>query len=215
MIKKTNIKCIYLISSTNPNYNQQYIGSTKNFKQRISNHKNCSKNEIKQKLELYSFINLVGWNNIKFTIIEDIEENKNKQYFLERERHYINLLKPKLNMVIPLRTKLEYMNENKKSVYMKRNIQNVKRRNNNNKISLNYYYNNKERICQQRKEYRKKAKKELSIKLKTKYNCCCGAEITLGSKPLHLKSNKHAENLKLNLLNVNLKYSYKNIDIRL
>ena len=76
-----------------------YIGSTKNFSSRKSNHKKNCHNKVskKYKYPLYQYIRaLGGWD--KFNI--DIYENypcKSKGEGLQKEQEIIDLLKPKLN----------------------------------------------------------------------------------------------------------------------
>ncbi len=196
------------------NSNECYIGQTKNFNQRIKCHKYARKS--KPNIRLYKFINNIGWDNVRFEIIETLETDlvlKSK----ERERFYINLLKPSLNVVLPLRDQKQYFKDCKQDIYFKRNIANLSRREENNKKSLEYYHKNKDKLKEKRDIYRKKIGPEKSQINKTKWGCPCGAVISFGSKSNHIKSKLHHKNLikNINKNKSELIYSNKNIDIRL
>ena len=76
-----------------------YIGSTTNFSSRKSNHKKYCNNKVskKYKYPLYKYIRACGgWDNFTIEIIEKYQ-CKTKEYGLQKEQEYIDLLKPKLN----------------------------------------------------------------------------------------------------------------------
>ena len=107
-----------------------YIGSTINkLKYRLHNHKDLSK---KSTAKVYSYINSIGWENVKIELIEDCPcETKNM--LLEHETFYIKELKDDplcLNTNIPRVTKEERIN-----------------------IMKAYYQAHKEEIKEQHKDY--------------------------------------------------------------
>ena len=66
--------------------NYYYYGSTTNMENRIKNHKYHS--QIYTFIPLYSHINTIGWDNVKFEIIEEYPCNT-KIDLLKREDEYI------------------------------------------------------------------------------------------------------------------------------
>jgi len=76
-----------------------YIGSTNNFSRRKSNHKKNCTNRVSKKYNypIYQYIRgCGGWSKFNMEIIDKFESD-NKNSFLEKEQHYIDLLEPKLN----------------------------------------------------------------------------------------------------------------------
>jgi len=97
MLNKFVIYKIY--NPTNPNI--FYIGSTKNFSSRKSNHKKYCNNKVskKYKYPLYQYIRqLGGWDNFVMEIYEEYPCN-NKNEGLLREQQIITELKPSLNSI--------------------------------------------------------------------------------------------------------------------
>jgi excinuclease UvrABC nuclease subunit len=80
-----------------------YVGSTTNYKNRLSRHKhNCNKlNNEKYYVPLYKYIREQGgFDQFKFEIIEQSEyDNKNDALMIENK--YINEYKPKCNITTP------------------------------------------------------------------------------------------------------------------
>ncbi len=78
-----------------------YIGSTKNFSSRKSNHKKYCHNKVSKKYNypLYKYIRaLGGWDNFIIEIYEKFPCNS-KGEGLQKEQEVIDLLKPKLNTI--------------------------------------------------------------------------------------------------------------------
>lgn len=203
------IYCIY-----SNEFPDTYIGLTKNIKQRMYCHKQRTKDKCD--LKIYNFLNRIGWDNMKYKILENIETNEVIEA-RKRERFFIDLMKPTLNKCLPLRTRQEYWEDNKTEIKFKRNIANLSRRKEHNEHSLNYYYNNIEKIKQQRIEYRTRNAEKIKKDRAIIFNCGCGVSVTQGGKAKHLKSKTHAENLLKNILLMKSKLTYrkKNIDIRI
>jgi len=118
-----------------------YIGSTTNFKNRKNQHKSrCYNENCKDyKMKIYQFIrDNGGWNEWVMIAIQEYPCNS-KRELLIKERYYIDLLRPRLNINIPTRTFKEWYGDNKEKI-----IENIRE----------YYENNKEKITEYNKEYR-------------------------------------------------------------
>jgi hypothetical protein len=82
-----------------------YIGSTTStLSKRKGDHKSSARNRA---YGVYTHLNTVGWENVQIVLIE-LFPCDSKIELEKRERHWIDLLKPALNKVIPGRTKEEY-----------------------------------------------------------------------------------------------------------
>ena len=94
-----SLAVIYKISCLDPYIPVCYIGSTKNFINRIRFHK-CSYNKD---CYLYEFVEENGgWDNFTFSIVEDASYVKNRIELLWRERYYYDLYSPMLNTLCPI-----------------------------------------------------------------------------------------------------------------
>lgn len=72
-----------------------YIGSTcMPLAKRKSDHKKKAKE--KPNRHVYQHLNNIGWDNVRIILIESVQAF-NKDQLLQREQHYIDLLKPFLN----------------------------------------------------------------------------------------------------------------------
>ncbi len=119
----------YKIVSKDENIKDCYVGKTKNFKNRISKHKNDYYNENRRSynIKVYQYIRENGGiNNFNFIEIEKGEYN-DKDSFI-KERYWIEELKATLNRQLPLRTKKEWDEDNieKQKEYNKKNIEKIK-----------------------------------------------------------------------------------------
>jgi len=159
-----NNSVIYKLYCKDDNIDDFYIGSSKNIKNRKRSHKSRCKTKNKQ-LKLYNFINNNGgYNNFDYEILEKVNCN-NKLDLLKKERHYIELLKPSLNIKIPSMDRKE-----RRKIYKQQNKDKIKEK------KKEYYENNKDKINEKRK-----------IKIK----CVCGCIICKYSIPYHMKTKKH------------------------
>lgn len=125
--------CIYRISCINTKIKDFYIGSTNNFRKRMSSHKkNCSnKNTHHYKYPIYKFIrNNGGWYNFKMEKIFDYSCN-NAVELKMKEREFYDKFKPTLNKLSP------YVSREEKKIKDKQ-----------------YYIDNRERLI----KYKKKKK---------------------------------------------------------
>ncbi len=200
------------------NFQQSYIGLTSNYELRKKLHISSCVNKSKQKIKLYNFINSNNLKNkIKFEKLDEFEVDT-VQEAKQMERTYIECIEPTLNSCIPTRTKKEYFNKFKSEIYRKRNIQNLKKREKFKKKSLKYYYDNKEERNRKHREYLLTDKgKQAKANRKRNIVCVCGCPMVFSSHRSHKKTILHNQTL-LKLIQEGkqkLKYSFKNIDIRL
>ena len=123
---------IYKLCHCNDLENENiYIGSTSNFRTRKRRHKlrTTNKDTHGYNVFVYQFIrDNGGWDEWQMIPIEVFPCNDKKELEV-RERHHIELLKPKLNQVIPTRTQKEYKIENEQKIK---------------EINKNYYQKTKE-----------------------------------------------------------------------
>ena len=173
--------CVYKITCLNPEIKWCYIGSTKNYSTRKSNHKtDCyNKKNLKYNKKAYCFIRANnGFDNFKFEIIEEFEEY-DKIKLRERELYYIdktwntnaNIHRPYSKYDNKKKRANGYYKNNKEKILQK---QKEYRENNKEIISQKqkeHYENNKEKLLQKKKEYRENNKEIISLKCKIKINC--------------------------------------------
>lgn len=92
-----------------------YVGSSKNIRERYSQHKSDCHNENSNRYHLifYQYIreHNINLKDLNFIILKEFDYY-DKNILEKYERNYIEILKPKFNKIIPLRTKKEYYNEN-------------------------------------------------------------------------------------------------------
>ena len=179
-----------------------YIGSTFDFKKRQSYHKSdCNNvNSPKYNYRVYEFIRSNGgydlWNyEILQQFTNDIKVKDELHYI---ERAYIELLNSTLNRDIPMRTRKEYLQDNKEAI---REHQRQYRQDNKEAIrehQIQYYQDNKEELLEYQKQYRQDNKDRLEQYEESrkeyrhqKFNCECGGRYIRGSKAKHFKTRKH------------------------
>ena len=200
------------------NFKQSYIGLTSNYELRKKLHISCCTNKSKQKIKLYNFISSNNLKNkIKFEKLDEFECDT-VQEAKQMERTYIECIEPTLNSSMPTRTKKEYFNKFKSEIYRKRNIENLKKREKYKQKSLNYYYKHHEERKRKHKEYLLTDKgKQATANRKRNIVCVCGCPMVFSSHRVHKKTIWHNQTL-LKLIQEGkqkLKYSFKNIDIRI
>lgn len=129
-----------------------YIGSTKDFKQRMFHHKSDLKRG--RKLKLYDFMRdkKLSFEDLKAYKFETNLETKFELTYLEGI--YIRLFKPICNVVINGRNWREYYEEKREEKL---------------KYNHEYYENNKEKILEQQREYEKKNKEKIKLHKKEYY----------------------------------------------
>ncbi|KAJ8018211.1 hypothetical protein HOLleu_43926 [Holothuria leucospilota] len=94
---KTNFTCesknvVYVLNCSN--CNDQYIGSTKNFANRVTLHRSHIKNECYRILEVSKHIHTCGKNNFR---ILPFYQCSNENQLLIKENYFICKYKPSLN----------------------------------------------------------------------------------------------------------------------
>ena len=148
---------IYKIQCNNPNITEIYIGSTKNLNQRKKDHKKACNNEKNKNhnIYVYQFIrNNYNYENWSFIILEYINQNElNSDHtnLHKRERYWIELLLPKLNLRIPTRSQQEWRDANKSYI---------------NECIQSWKILNREKVLLQKRRYREKNKEKIKLKNK-------------------------------------------------
>ena len=150
-----------------------YIGSTtkKYLSQRMTKHRGNYKQWVNGKGHEYTAFNLFdkyGLDGCEIVLIENINCNS-KDELLQREKYHIQNSNC-VNKVIPLRTPIEY------------------REDNTNKIKQ-YYIDNIDKFKQYFKDNHDKIKEKRTQPL----NCVCGSIIQNNEKARHSRSIKHLE----------------------
>jgi hypothetical protein len=210
--------CIYkIVCDDLPEY--IYVGSTKAFRQRKSQHKNCYNNGNTEKL--YTTIRENGgWDNWRMVMIEECGEISFTEARIREEENRMKL-EANMNMRKCYSTeeekkeerkeyRQEYREANKEKVreydkeYKKTNKEKMKEYNKQwneaNKEKMKEYnkqYNkqyreaNKEHLKEIDKQYREANKEKINERYKQKITCECGRIFALGDKARHLKTNVH------------------------
>lgn len=97
---------------------ETYVGSTiLSLKRRMQKHKNASSTFCNRKI--YTSFNKSNWENCHIVLLEDVKFYDRKE-LIKRERYFIDLLKPTLNCIKPLRTRKEYRFDNKDILRIKK-----------------------------------------------------------------------------------------------
>ena len=93
---------IYLLSCLDDNVKDSYVGSTKNIKTRMGQHKSSCNNPNNNDYQAYKY-NIIrihgGFDNWKFEILEEVDIKITN--LLECEAKWITALKPTLNIQLP------------------------------------------------------------------------------------------------------------------
>ena len=187
--------CVYEITWKETIY---YVGSSKNFENRIKQHKSDYKNENSEKYNkpLYNFLRDNGdWTNEwTMTIIQSYPDCKSRRELLEYEREHYEILKPVFNKCRPIVHDGEQSEIRKQ--YRLENAEKIKEKN---KL---YYEENAEKIKESIKQYKlenaEKIKEsdelyreENAEKINKQCVCACGADYTHKHESRHKKSKKH------------------------
>lgn len=155
-----------------------YVGSTSNFKNRKNCHKTRCYNEKDKKhnYPIYQYIRANGgWDEWVMIPIEPYACNSKKELEI-RERHHIDLLRPKFNKVKPGRTIKEWREDYKEQIAEK---------------EKQHRDANKKQVLEYHKQYRLANKEKISEREKQKVICeYCGFESTKYNLKNHQKSKK-------------------------
>lgn len=183
------IYTFYKIVCKDENIKDCYVGKTKDFKNRIKNHKSKCNNEnsAQYNFKLYQFIrengNIDNWNIIEI----EKDEYDDKEACL-RERYWFEELNANLNSEIPSRTQKEWSKQNNK----------INREKQNEKLQIwrnNLTNEKRKEINERRKEKDKEYRDKIRDKLNEKFVCECGGKYTKTGKSKHLKTKLHQEYL--------------------
>jgi hypothetical protein len=131
---------VYKLCCVDTDIEEIYIGSTKNFNRRKTEHKSmCNNEKIPQyNMYVYQFIrDNGGFSNWSMIQLESVNY-ETKRDLEAHERRWIELLKPKLNKQLPCRTVKEYQKQ-----YRQENAEKIKQ----------YYQNNIDKMKQYKKQY--------------------------------------------------------------
>ena len=162
---------IYKLCCLNPEIKDEYVGHTTDFPNRKRGHKSgCNNpNNKSYNLKVYQFIRENGdFGNWSMIMLEEFS-CENKLQAEQRERYWIETLKPNLNTGIPTRTPQEYYLDNKEII-----LEQIKQYNleNKEKIAENqkhYRLNNKEILSEKNKQYRLDNKEQIAEQRKQYY----------------------------------------------
>ena len=184
---------VYAIVCKDKKVKDCYVGSTTNFDIRKARHRSAcdNPNANAYPCKVYKFIRSNGgMENFKFKILEEPDVITSRQLH-DRERHYVDKLKPTLNKQLPNRTKKQFYIDNKK-VYIERSKQ---RYIDNKKV---YIERSKQRYIDNKKAYNERNKQRyidnrdrIIEQKKQKVICCCGRSYTKSVKARHNKTKFH------------------------
>ena len=168
--------------------NECYVGSTKNFKNRMTEHKqksNCLINDKHYNIKVYQSIREVGWDKIDIMIIDKIIYNS-KREAEDMETKYMLMFNAKLNSCYPKRSMKKYQLDNKEQISNQRKLFRIENKERLNNVNKEYYDDNRERLIQQQHEYYVNNRQLVSQRSKLK-GCCdiCGKEMRKDSIRRH------------------------------
>ena len=181
---------IYKIVCNDLNVKDCYLGHTTNFAKRKNQHKRTCYNEKDRhyNIYLYKFIRENGgWENFDMILINTHNLN-NSMEARQKEREYIEQIKPSLNKIIPYKSKeeiKEYVKE-----WSKENATHLQQ------YKQGWYLDRQDDYKQKFRNYYNSKKEEMSEKSKEKMICDCGSEFRKKEKARHLKSIKHQQYLQ-------------------
>jgi len=161
---------IYKICCNDTSITDIYVGSTTNFANRKYGHKtSCNTSTTpNHNLNVYKFIRTNGgWNNWSMLQIENIK-CKDKREALIREKYWIEILKPKLNINNPYTSveekvvqKNDWYEDNKDYILEKAKNNYEENKEQKIKYQTQYAEENKEKISEYQKEYQELNKEKL------------------------------------------------------
>lgn len=169
---------VYKLCCVDTDISEIYIGSTKNFNRRRTNHKSICNNENDKRYNypVYQFIRANrGFNNWRMIQLETVNYDT-KRDLEAHERRWIEQLKPELNKLIPLRTIKEWYEQNRDKL-----LEQMKE----------HYEQNKEK----KKEFYEQNKDKLNEYKRQKVKCIyCDTEYRRSDLSKHNKTGRHIYN---------------------
>ena len=191
---------IYKLFCYDPEVKACYVGSTKNVKKRMIDHKTNTKCKTRKEHNslLYKTIrDCGGWDNWSYQILANVRVN-NYHELHKFEALYIKSTKNTLNINIPTRTRKQYYEEEKKKI-----LDNKKSYHQNNRPMIlakrkARYEQNREQYRLKQKAYYTLNKHKISEKRKLKRYWLDGCSTTMSSSFIrHLNSTKHKDFMKI------------------
>ena len=161
----TSTYIIYEIVCNDENIFLNYVGSTKAYRQRKSQHKNDCNNVNSKIYNLKIYQNIRengGWENFTMKPLEEFKCDTKIQAFI-REQYWMDLKKPKLN-IKKAHTSEEQKKQYRKDYNEEHNYNSQYYEKNKEKIqehTADYYNNNKDVIREKQKDYRKDPAKKI------------------------------------------------------
>ena len=176
---------IYQIVCKDPNVEEFYIGSTKDFQRRRRQHKHsCTNvNSKKHKTPVYKFIRENGgWD--AWTMAEICEvQYRSEKYLRKVETQFVQEWGATLNSVLPFRTTKQTKEYHSK--YVRANRDKI------DAYAKQYLNKHKEVISIKRKKYRRKNNVRIKAWQSEKHVCTCGSHVTRANLAQHRRSKKH------------------------
>ena len=186
-----------------------YLGSTcLTLTKRLHNHKNSLQHFENTGNKYCSAMEMLKHKDYYIELIENFP-CQSKDELNKREGELIRIHKTNLvNVYIAGRTNQEYYQENKERItevkkkYNENNKEKIKEDNkiyreaNKDKVHANmkkWRENNLDYCLEQSRAYQHSHKEEIEAKRGAKYNCQCGASLSIKHKARHEKSKKHQE----------------------
>ena len=180
---------IYMMKHKTDDKKEFYIGSSTDFKKRCWGHKsNCNNQNSKQyNYKLYKYMRENGGWDCWEMLLLYDYPCKNRNELHLEEQRAVKEYKSTLNQFIPARTYQERYKDNREKILQQRKEY---RKNNKEKIlqkNKERYENNREKYLQQSKEYYESNKEKLKIKI----NCdICNAIVCKREIARHKRSEK-------------------------
>lgn len=143
-----------------------YVGSTKNvLEKRMSMHKYSSTTEKASPVHIW-IQNNGGWENVKAELVELYPCNSKKE-LEERERYWIEQLKPITNLILPTRSSYEWRqlpsSKEKEKIYREENRESI------NAQRKEYRETHKEEVSQTKKDWYQRNKERVKERMKHNY----------------------------------------------
>ena len=176
-----------------------YVGSTKNLKRRLKDHKcntNCKRRRDHKSILYQTIRDTGGWTNWSYQILAKVRVN-NYTELHKFEALFIKSTENTLNKIIPTRSRKQHYEEEKERILA---------------YKKSYHQNNRDKISKRRKEKYEQNKKAIRIKQKAYYDLnrdkirerrslpkywIDGTQTTVASSRIrHLKSKKHKESMQ-------------------
>ena len=141
------MNCVYKIIFPNKN---RYIGSSKDFETRKEKHKTNCNVKSKNYMRVYKEINIVGWENIQFIVLELFDYDISELDLKIKEQWWKDYLSPSLNMINAHGFDSE-RNKITQKTYMKENAKKVAKMRKRYNESHKNRYENKGKVITTRK----------------------------------------------------------------